>query len=197
MFYLSQWYTHREIAKRISIFYAAAALASGFGGLLAYGVFHITNGALHSWAYLFILEGSLTTIIGIATAFILPKDIQSARFLNAEEKRVAQLRIVLDNAEALSTVFSWSEAISEFKNVHFWIRAFIAITYGLLPNVSANFLPIMTARLGYNVVITNLVCLTSQMLLTFLRADHLLVNGCTSCISNSCGNFDCMVIRLF
>jgi hypothetical protein len=34
-FYLSLWYPKRDIARRIAIFFSAATIAGGFGGLLA------------------------------------------------------------------------------------------------------------------------------------------------------------------
>ena len=40
--YLSTFYTRQQLAKRIGVFYASSVLASAFGGLLAFGVFHDT-----------------------------------------------------------------------------------------------------------------------------------------------------------
>lgn len=132
-------------------------MASAFGGLLAYGVFQIKGGPLFVWAYLFILEGCLTCLIAIAAYFILPGDIDDAYFLTAVEKEVAIARMRTDTTQALAPKFIWSEALSEFRTIHAYARVLIAFACGLLPQSSANFLAIMTVRLGYSVTKTNLV----------------------------------------
>ncbi|KAK5053810.1 hypothetical protein LTR84_001772 [Exophiala bonariae] len=156
VFYLSQWYTRAEIASRIAVFYAGAVVASAFGGLLAYGVFQIKGGALHVWAYLFILEGCLTCLIAIAAYFILPGNISDAYFLTADEKEVATARMQMDAMQSQAPKWNWSEAFSEFRTIHAYARVLIAVACGLLPQSSANFLAIMTVRLGYSVAKTNL-----------------------------------------
>lgn len=42
------------------------------GGLLAFGVFQIEGGALPSWKYLFILEGSLSMAFAVVAFMLLP-----------------------------------------------------------------------------------------------------------------------------
>jgi MFS family permease len=158
VFYLSKWYTRTEIASRIAIFYAGAVIASAFGGLLAYAMFHIrASGNLFDWSYLFILEGSLTCLLAIAAYFILPADIGRAYFLNHEEKVMAERRLEIESMQSHSEKFVWSQAVSEFRTIHGWARVIIAFSVGILPNASANFLAIMTQRLGYSVTKTNLV----------------------------------------
>jgi MFS family permease len=158
--YFSSFYTRRQIAFRIGIFYASSITASAFGGLLAYGVFHIPDGRnLFTWSYLFLLEGSLTLITAIVAAFVLPKDLQTAYFLSEEEKTAGATLQLLDSVQQTSSEFKWSEALSEFRTLHFPVRAAIGFTFGVLLNSNANFLAIMTQRLGYSVVKTNLVCI--------------------------------------
>ncbi len=161
VFYLSKWYTRAEIASRIAIFYAGAVVASAFGGLLAYGMFHVKpSGDLFVWSYLFILEGCLTCLIAIAAYFILPKGILDAYFLSEIEKEVAETRIHRESMQNRDDRFVWSEAVTEFKTIHGYARLLISFSVGILPNASANFLAIMTAGLGYSVTKTNLVSLT-------------------------------------
>lgn len=158
VFYLSTFYPRREIASRIAIFYAGAVIASAFGGLLAYGMFQITpSGGLFVWSYLFILEGCVTCLIAIVAYFVLPADIARAYFLKPHEKEAAQLRMDVDGTQKETGKFVWKEAFSEFKTVHGYARVVISFAVGILPNASANFLAIMTARLGFSVTKTNLV----------------------------------------
>jgi MFS family permease len=158
--YFSTFYTRRQIALRIGIFYASSVTASAFGGLLAYGVFHIPDGAyLYTWSYLFLLEGSLTIATAIIACVVLPCDIETAYFLTENEKRAGSTHHLLDvqKVNTSGRKINWRDAISEFKSWHFPVRVMIGFTFGTLLNSNANFLAIMTGRLGYSVVKTNLV----------------------------------------
>jgi MFS family permease len=156
--YFSTFYTRKQIAFRIGIFYASSITASAFGGLLAYGVFHLPDGRnLFTWSYLFLLEGSLTLITAIVAAFVLPKDIETAYFLSEEEKRAGTTLQLMDSVKETHSGFNWGEALSEFRTLQFPVRAAIGFSFGVLLNSNANFLAIMTQRLGYSVVKTNLV----------------------------------------
>lgn len=116
VFFLSTFYTRHEIASRIGIFYAGSVFASAFGGLLAYGVFHIKgNSTYFTWSYLFILEGCCTVLVAFIQFFILPKGIRKAYFLSEAEKQVAEDRLLVASLDSLNPEFIWSEAVREFK----------------------------------------------------------------------------------
>lgn len=157
MYYLSTWYTKRQVAKRIAIFYAASVCGSAFGGLLAFGVFHIKNAALFPWSYLFILEGCLTCLAGIVAFFVLPSTIQGAWFLNEAEKNALLLKNGNDSKQTTETKINWKEATMELRGIHFYIRALIGISFGVILATNSNFLAIIVQRLGYSTVKTNLV----------------------------------------
>ena len=157
VYYLSIWYTRRELASRIGIFYAALVASSAFGGLLAYGMFQITNETYFRWSYLFFLEGALTMTWAILLFFILPSGSQTAWFLTPAEKEVAHLRLEQDSVSTLDLKFNWKEALSEFTTPHGYIRVCMAFVAGTILTSNANFLAMVVKRLGYSVVKTNLV----------------------------------------
>ncbi|KAI9877393.1 MAG: hypothetical protein M1830_004043, partial [Pleopsidium flavum] len=78
--YLSLFYPRFDLAFRIALFYGSYAIAGAFGGLIAYGCFHI-NGSLWGWQYLFIIEGTCTIGIALVTPFWLARDPGRAWFL--------------------------------------------------------------------------------------------------------------------
>jgi MFS family permease len=57
VFYLSVWYKRSEHALRIAVFFSMATAAGAFGGILAYGIAHMTNvgGYENGWHWIFIL----------------------------------------------------------------------------------------------------------------------------------------------
>jgi hypothetical protein len=60
---------------------------SGFlNGIIAYGVAFINSPHLESWRILFLIEGLLTVMVAVVGLILLPENIDTCRFLNAEEK---------------------------------------------------------------------------------------------------------------
>jgi len=66
IYYLSRWYTSREMAFRVTLLNAGNLLAQAFGGLIAAGVLNNMEGAqgIRAWQWLFIIEGVCTVGIG-------------------------------------------------------------------------------------------------------------------------------------
>lgn len=59
------WYRRHECGLRMAVFFSAATAAGAFGGLLARGIAEMDGvGGRQGWAWIFILEGILTFIVG-------------------------------------------------------------------------------------------------------------------------------------
>lgn len=96
-------------------------------------------------------------LCGVVLAFVLPSGPQSAWFLKPIEKEVAVLRLEQDSVSTVETKFNWTEAFGEFYTPHGYLRCALAFCGGILLTSNANFLAMVVARLGYDVVKTNLV----------------------------------------
>lgn len=66
LYYLSRWYTSKEMAFRVTLLNAGNLLAQAFGGLVAAGVLNNMEGVkgIRAWRWLFIIEGVATVAIG-------------------------------------------------------------------------------------------------------------------------------------
>ncbi|KAL1736843.1 major facilitator superfamily domain-containing protein [Schizophyllum commune] len=83
----------------VGIFYSFAAIAGAFGGLLATAIMKMDGiGGLAGWRWIFILEGIVTILFALGAAFILPADLQSAKFFTDEERAHALRRMKADGA---------------------------------------------------------------------------------------------------
>lgn len=57
VFLLSTWYTRYELQKRNAAFYLIGSTASGFGGILAYGLMQLKGeGGRSGWQWIFIVS---------------------------------------------------------------------------------------------------------------------------------------------
>lgn len=92
LFYLSKWYTKKEMNLRMSIFYSGALIAGAFGNLIAAGILQGMEGkmGLSAWRWLYIIEGAVTVVMGIVVCLFLPDFPQTWRKLSPEEKHVGK-----------------------------------------------------------------------------------------------------------
>ncbi|KAJ4486092.1 major facilitator superfamily domain-containing protein [Lentinula aciculospora] len=156
VYYLSTFYKRGELASRVGLFYAAAAIAGAFSGLIAFGVFQIKNPRHHTWQYLFWIEGSGTVTFALFAFFWLPRSSETWWILTEEEKAVARCRILEDSSSEINEKFSFREAFRPFKNPLYWVWAMISLSLGVPLASVNNFLPQIVASLGYSTVKTNL-----------------------------------------
>ncbi|KAK1228696.1 hypothetical protein PQX77_008190 [Marasmius sp. AFHP31] len=175
VYYLSTFYQRGELASRIALFYAAAAIAGAFSGLIAWGVFHLQDQKHHAWQYLFWIEGASTVFFAIICFLWLPRSAATWWLLTDEEKEVARRRILNDSSVTINEKLKLSEAFRPFKDPLYWVWALISLCFGV-PLVGAfpasssslqaddrdyqasvnNFLPQIVGSLGYDTLKTNL-----------------------------------------
>jgi MFS transporter, ACS family, tartrate transporter len=88
IYYLSQWFPSNSRAKAMSYFYIAAALASVIGLPLSgallemHGIFGFAG-----WRWVYLIEGVPALVLGFVTLKYLPDNIQSTKWLLAEQKK--------------------------------------------------------------------------------------------------------------
>ncbi|KAJ9102007.1 hypothetical protein QFC19_004932 [Naganishia cerealis] len=96
-YYFGRWYRREEITFRMGLYIACAPLAGGVGGLLASGILKIDGiGQVHTWQQIFLIEGIITTVIGIAAYFLMSDRPETARWLSEDEKKLAARRLKAD-----------------------------------------------------------------------------------------------------
>ena len=100
--YLAMFYRRHQMLWRIGLFYCAAPLSGAFGGLLATGLATIKKGGYNRWPWIFFIEGAITVVYGIFAICFMPHTPSHAKFLTAEEKRVALARMKVDSHGATS-----------------------------------------------------------------------------------------------
>ena len=82
-YYLSCWYKRDEFGIRAAVFFSAAAVSGSFGGLLAAAIGQMDGiGGKKGWAWIFILEGLATVIVGIVSYFFVYDFPDEAKFLS-------------------------------------------------------------------------------------------------------------------
>ena len=158
-YYLSCWYKRSEFGKRAAIFFSAAATAGAFGGLLAAAIANMDGvGGKSGWAWIFILEGIVTVLIGIASWWMVQDFPDEARFLTSEEKALVHARLREDKqASAEHEDFHMSYFWASVKD---WKTYAFAIVYmgcdGSLYAFSL-FTPTIISAMGFEGTTANLL----------------------------------------
>ncbi|KAF9691983.1 hypothetical protein EKO04_010042 [Ascochyta lentis] len=155
LFLLSLFYTKKEIATRMAIFYTGNMIASSFAGLIAAGVFAGLDGTrgLAGWRWLFIIQGALSIGVALLAFFLLPDHPLQTRWLSVEERQLAHERIAADTTqreEATSVWVGLRQALADWRT---WIFCLMYNTH--ISSVSfQSFLPTVVRTLGYNTTTT-------------------------------------------
>ncbi|KAK5732783.1 hypothetical protein LTR17_010201 [Elasticomyces elasticus] len=162
LFYLSKWYTKKELNLRMSIFYSGSLLAGAFGNLIAGGILEGLDGArgMRAWRWLYIVEGSITVVIGIAVCFILPDFPDTWKNLAPELRHVANRRMAIDAAEADVDVGGGMSQLQGAKLAFADPKTYLlAAMYHCIVGATGfqNFFPSLTRTLGYGRVISLLL----------------------------------------
>ena len=84
----SRWYTKSEQAPRFAFWYCGLGAGQIIGGFLSFGFQHVTNSEFESWRIMFVVLGSVTVLLGVATFFRLPDDPSTASFLSNTEREM-------------------------------------------------------------------------------------------------------------
>ncbi|WP_336945699.1 MFS transporter [Asaia sp. HN010] len=87
MLYLTFWFPEKERTKVLGVFYFGYPLAMTFGNPLSGALFNLDGLlGLAGWQWMFLLEGGLAVVMGIATWFVLPDKPQDVAWLTDDEK---------------------------------------------------------------------------------------------------------------
>lgn len=144
MAYLTIFYPRYDVAFRVALFYSCYAIATAFGGLIAYGCFKI-GGSLFPWQYLFIIEGAGSIFVAILTPFWLPKEPGSAWFLTKSQREFGVMRMRIDSEANVDKVHKITsrdikEAVLDWK---LWGLLAPNICQGVSPLGMTIFFPIV------------------------------------------------------
>ncbi|KAM0712282.1 hypothetical protein Q7P37_011376 [Cladosporium fusiforme] len=103
---LSTWYTKKETAKRVMVFYFGNQFGQASAKLLAYGILHMRGVAGRAgWFWLFILMGSFTCFSGVILGCFLPDSFKNPRstflpnikIFSDRELHILNTRVLLDD----------------------------------------------------------------------------------------------------
>jgi len=180
LYYLSCWYTRKELGFRTAIFYSGALISGAFSGLIAAGVRNNMDHlhGLRAWRWLFIIEGAITVGIAVVAFWVLPNFPRTTAWMTEEERALAVWRLEEDvgeddwlDGQHQSFKVGLKLAFSDIKTYVLMILVFGIVASGTV----TNFFPTVVATLGHSDVVTLLLTAPPYVLAvitTFLNSWH-------------------------
>ncbi|RFU34761.1 hypothetical protein B7463_g1530, partial [Scytalidium lignicola] len=150
MMVVGGWYTKREQAFRMGIWYACSGYISSFSPLINYGIGHITSGSLHPWQYMYLLAGGITTLWSFVILFFLPSDPVRARGFSDRERYIAVARMRENNSGVRNTHFKMNQAIEALLDIKFWLIFCTAFLLTIVNGPVSSFVPIIINSFGFS-----------------------------------------------
>ena len=117
----SQWWTRDEQPLRITYWYLGNSIGQVCGGLLGYGIAHITTGALPRWSYFFLIFGAITICYGSFLFYYLPDSPMNARWLSESDRALAVERVRENRTGIENNVWKWSQFKECLMDIQCWI----------------------------------------------------------------------------
>ncbi|KAK8137745.1 hypothetical protein PG984_001125 [Apiospora sp. TS-2023a] len=155
---LSMWYRRDEAQKRYSLFFSSTSLAGAFGGLLASAIGKMDGiRGYHGWRWIFILEGTLTALVGVVFLFTFPSFPEQAMWLQEDEREYVKARLRADQghnaAERKISMRDVGAVLKDYRVILGGLMYFglIVPAYGY-----AFFAPTIIATYKYNAIQTQL-----------------------------------------
>jgi MFS family permease len=131
VYLLSTWYTRYEVGKRYSFFYILGCVASACSGILAFGLMQLNGRAgLTGWRWIYVIEGILTALLGIAGYWLLVDFPDSTRkswsFIDERQRAWVVQRVNADRGDVKITAFSWSKFLGAGADLKIWYVSFLS-----------------------------------------------------------------------
>ncbi|KAF2008908.1 pantothenate transporter liz1 [Aaosphaeria arxii CBS 175.79] len=180
LFYLSSWYTRKELGFRTAVLYSGSLISGAFGGLVTAGITSNMDNihGLRAWRWVFILEGIITVIIAVSAFWVLPNFPRTTTWLSEEERQLAAYRLIEDvgeddwqSSEDQSFFNGLKLALLDIKT---WVLTILLLSIVSSASVT-NFFPSVVKTLGYGNIETLLLTAPPYALAvitTYLNAWH-------------------------
>ncbi|KAI0889272.1 MFS general substrate transporter [Annulohypoxylon maeteangense] len=153
----SQWWTREEQPLRISYWFLGNSIGQVCGGLLGYGIAHITSHNVPNWAWFFLIFGAFTICYGGFLLYYLPDSPLNARWLSEQDRALAIERVRSNRTGVENHVWKWSQ----FKECVLDIQCWLLVATTFLDDIPAggvgSFGSIVVKGFGYSALYSTLL----------------------------------------
>ncbi|KAI5792594.1 major facilitator superfamily domain-containing protein [Peziza echinospora] len=173
--YLTYFYKSSELPMRLAWFWTALSTCQIVGALLAAGILQLRGrGGYSGWQYLYIIEGSITSAIGLASWLLMPAgpcqtaSWWSKSWFSEREEKILVNRLLRDdpskgdmnNRQAVNHI-GLLKSLGDFD---LWPTYLLGLIVYIPPKPVSTYLAYILRQLGFSVFHANLMTIPSQVL---------------------------------
>ncbi|KAI0840524.1 MFS general substrate transporter [Hypoxylon sp. FL0890] len=175
--WLTYFYKSRELPLRLAWFWTALSTVNIVGSLLAAGILQMRGiNGWGGWRWLFLIEGLLTTLVGLFSWVLMPPGPTQTRhwfrgkngWFSEHEEFILVNRLLRDdpskgdmnNRQAVGP----SLLFKAIRDWEMWPLYIIGLTTYIPPGPPANYLSYILRQIGFSVFEANLLAIPSQFL---------------------------------
>jgi len=151
-YYLSLYYSRKQIAFRTAILYSGSQLGNAFGTLLAIAITQLDGQhGIAGWRWLFLIEGVLTVGLGIVFACYLPNSPSKVRWLSEQEHEWLAWNYKNDQKQQDNSheITAWQGFYMAATDPKTWLL--MGILYATYTSAAVNnFFPTVVSGLGFS-----------------------------------------------
>lgn len=175
--YITYWYKSKELPIRLSWFWTVLSTCNILGSLLAAGILQMRGlRGWSGWQYLFLIEGTITAVVGIASWGLMPASISQTKgwlrgkngWFTEREEAILVNRLLRDdpskgdmnNRQAVTPTRLW-KAVCDYD---LWPLYLVGLLAYIPPNPPSNYLSFILRQMGFSTFNANLLTIPSQFL---------------------------------
>ncbi|CAK7237343.1 hypothetical protein SBRCBS47491_009943 [Sporothrix bragantina] len=157
--YLTLWYRREEFATRSGWFFATAALAGAFGGIISYGIIKNLDGkaGLAAWKWIFLIEGVVTVAFGFVVIFLLPGAPERLRWGWSTEEKEYAIRRTREAYNIEGDKLHLPHILGLLKNPKLYLYLVLFCTLQINWTSFQTFLPVLLENFGFSDLDTELM----------------------------------------
>ncbi|CAK9785899.1 unnamed protein product [Cutaneotrichosporon oleaginosum] len=157
-FLISCWYPRKQMAVRNSCFFIFAGLVGSASAPIGY-CFTLMHGlgGYSGWAWVFIMYGIVTVIVGLFGYVFLVDFPDRATFLTDEQKQMILTRIQRDRSDAKPDPVTLAKIGQHLCDWKVWLFGYFLMSATVASYSLAYFLPVILGTMGFNNVQTMLL----------------------------------------
>ncbi|TXT15626.1 hypothetical protein VHUM_00129 [Vanrija humicola] len=153
--YMTSFYQREELALRTCYLFVASCVSGIVGGLIATGFLkmHGLRG-LAGWQWLYTIEGALTILIGIGSAFVIADTHESAGYLTERQHFLMRVRAAKSAAYTRDDGFVWADFKRHARDPMIYLSGFVLLCMDVCMYGFSTFLVVIINGLGFTPIVS-------------------------------------------
>ncbi|KAI9326368.1 major facilitator superfamily transporter [Zopfochytrium polystomum] len=164
MLVTSMFYTRAEQPSRIAAWYAWNGIGVAGGGLIGYGIGHI-SGALEAWRYEFLVVGAFCAAWGLVLAALLPNSPRTVWGFGREERLLMIARMRRNQTGIEQRRINWGQVREAYADYKTWLYTLLGFVGNIPSGGISNFSTLIINGLGFNTLQTDLLGIPQGVLI--------------------------------